>query len=103
VISNTSKVGHFTLDNAGNNGTAMEDLGTLLHEHDIEFDAEDRRVMCFEHIVNLSSGQVITRLTKVLADSVNEWVMPPPPNAFGNQSYSDAVECDPVALGHGVV
>src|SRR6202040_2838863 len=95
AISNTLKVGHFTIDNAGNNGTAMAELVVL---HDVEFDAEDCRVMCFEHIVNLSMGRVHKGLTKVLAETVDKCVAPPLPTSV-NQSYSYAVKHDPVALG----
>jgi hypothetical protein len=52
------KVGHFTLDNAGNNGTMMKSLEAMLASRDIVFDAVDRRIMCFAHIVDLSSKQV---------------------------------------------
>ena len=52
------KVGHFTLDNAGSNGTMMESLETMLADREIPFDAADRRIMCFAHIVDLSCGRV---------------------------------------------
>jgi len=35
------EVRHFTLDNASNNRTMMEELETMLTEHDIVFDVED--------------------------------------------------------------
>jgi hypothetical protein len=53
------KIGHFTLDNAGNNKTMMEALEKKLEERDIPFDATDRRIMCYAHVVNLCSGAVI--------------------------------------------
>jgi hypothetical protein len=37
----------------------MEALEKKLEERDIAFDATDRRIMCFAHIVNLCSGAVI--------------------------------------------
>ena len=40
----------------------MEALEKLLHEHDIAFDAVDRQVMCFAHIINLCSGHVINAI-----------------------------------------
>src|SRR5713226_4581775 len=58
-VSNVSlKVGHFTLDNARNNGTMMRFLETMMGDRDIAFDAVDRKIMCFAHIVDLSSRQV---------------------------------------------
>ena len=37
----------------------MEALEKKLEERDIAFDATDRRIMCFAHIINLCSGSVI--------------------------------------------
>jgi hypothetical protein len=53
------KVGHFTLDNAANNQTFMKSLETFLASRDVSFDADDRKVMCYAHTVDLSSGRVI--------------------------------------------
>ena len=58
-------------------------------------------VMCFPHVLNLSSGRVIERLTKVLEDIPEDWE--PPPLVHINQSYADAVARDPIALGRAVV
>jgi len=40
----------------------MEALEKLLHERDIAFDAVDRQIMCFAHIINLCSGRVINAI-----------------------------------------
>ena len=53
------EIGHITMDNASNNDTMMKSLETLLAAHDIPFDAVDRRVMCYAHIIDLSSRRVI--------------------------------------------
>lgn len=37
----------------------MKALEGKLEERDIAFDATDRRIMCYAHIINLSSGSVI--------------------------------------------
>jgi len=56
LVSNVSfKVGHFILDNARNNGTMMQFLETMLGDCDIAFDAVNRKIMCFAHVVDLSS------------------------------------------------
>jgi hypothetical protein len=39
-------VGHFTLDNASNNGSGMRELERLLINRGIKFDEYDNRVMC---------------------------------------------------------
>jgi hypothetical protein len=43
-----NKLGYFTLDNAGNNKTSMEDLGL-----EFGFDWEKRWVRCIGHVVNI--------------------------------------------------
>ncbi|KIL55152.1 hypothetical protein M378DRAFT_91340 [Amanita muscaria Koide BX008] len=55
--------GHWTLDNAASNDTFMESLEALHNERDIPFDAEDRRIMCFPHIVSIATGHVIKSST----------------------------------------
>ncbi|OBS17487.1 hypothetical protein FPOA_26474 [Fusarium poae] len=45
----THKVGYFTLDNASNNDTAMEEIGKALG-----FEGKTRRLRCFGHILNLA-------------------------------------------------
>lgn len=62
------KVGHFTLDNAGNNGTMMRHLETMLGDRDIAFDAVDRKIMCFAHVVDLSSKQVTRNADNTVDD-----------------------------------
>ena len=47
------------MDNAKHNDTFMEELQKLLDAQDIAFDAVDRRIMCYGHIVDLTSGRVI--------------------------------------------
>jgi hypothetical protein len=79
----------------------MEQIGRSLQAREIEFDAQDRKVMCFPHVVNLSSGRVIEGLTKVLEGGPDIWE--PPPAPIGGQSYAEAVARDPIALGRAVV
>ena len=50
------------MDNASNNTTMMQELEVLLGARDIPFDAADRRIMCFAHVVDLSSGRVVHAL-----------------------------------------
>lgn len=72
-ISDVSlKVGHFTMDNASNNGTMMQHLEEMLRERDVAFDALDRRVRCFAHIVDLCSGQVARSADSTVADDEND-------------------------------
>lgn len=48
------KIEYFTLDNASNNDTAVQELGKQLG-----FDGMSRRVRCFGHIVNLAAGALL--------------------------------------------
>lgn len=48
------KIGYFTLDNAENNDTAMDDIGKNLG-----FDGRRRRGRCFGHILNLSAKALL--------------------------------------------
>lgn len=48
------KIGYFTLDNAENNDTAMNDIGKNLG-----FDGRRRRGRCFGHILNLSAKALL--------------------------------------------
>jgi hypothetical protein len=57
------KVGHFTLDNAANNKTMMKELQKLLEIREIPFDAEDARISCFPHVVNLATQRILQSLT----------------------------------------
>ncbi len=86
------KVGHFTLDNASNNGTMMQALETKLRQRDIDFDADDRRIMCFAHVIDLCSGRVVRAacdgpdeveddLDEDDSSSSDEYTVPPNPIA----------------------
>ena len=97
-----SQGGHWTLDNAANNGTFMVELAELLHARDIPFDAEDRRIMCFPHIVNICCQHTIKKFTDItLIDDPEQTPVVPPPN--GRQSFAEAVQRDPIALGRNIV
>jgi len=57
------------MDNASNNRTMMEQLEPILASHDIPFDATDRQIMCFAHMINLCSGHVIHAMTDGAVDN----------------------------------
>jgi len=70
----------------------MEELKTMLTKHDIAFDAEDRRIMCFVHVVDLCSRRVI----RAASNGVE-------PGNDGSSSDSDATVSNPIALARAVV
>jgi hypothetical protein len=80
----------------------MVELEELLLARDITFEAEDRRIMCFPHIVNICCQHAIKKFTDVsLADVPEQTPVTLPPIDF--QSFEDAVKRDPVALGRNIV
>jgi hypothetical protein len=99
------QIGHFTVDNASSNDMTMREVERHLHERDINFDVADRKVMCFGHVIDLSSGRVIDAFTNTrqLADENEDWSAPPAPNVPSRQTYEEAVARDPVAIGRTVV
>jgi hypothetical protein len=50
---------HFTLDNAGNNGTCMEELSSLLSEWDVTFHPVAHQIPCFPHIINICVQHIL--------------------------------------------
>ena len=52
------------MDNLGTNTKAMEELASLLSDREIPFDANDRRVMCFPHIINIICQHVIEKMSR---------------------------------------
>jgi hypothetical protein len=96
--------GHWTLDNAANNGTFMIEFGNLLRAHDIDFDPIDHRVMCFPHIVNICCQHLIANFTNIdLAETATEFVAVLPPGLPDRQTFEEAIKRDPVALGRDIV
>jgi len=70
----------------------MEELKTMLTKRDIAFNVEDRRIMCFAHVVDLCSRRVI----RAVSDGVE-------PRNDGSSSDSDAAVSNPIALACAVV
>jgi hypothetical protein len=80
------------LDNATNNGTMMRSLEAMLGARDIAFDAVDRKIMCFAHVVDLSSGQVTSNASKTVDD-----------DGDFPQSDGETTVSDPIARGRNIV
>jgi len=64
----------------------------MLTKRDIAFNAEDCRIMCFAHVVDLCSGRVI----HVASDGVE-------PGNDGLSSDGDAAVSNPIVLAYAVV
>ena len=50
----SEKIGHFTLDNATNNDTALQSIAKYLEVLGIQFNPIEHRLRCFCHIINLT-------------------------------------------------
>jgi len=84
----TIQVGHWTLDNAANNGTFMEELEHLLHQRDIDFDHMDRGIMCFPHVINICCQHILSKFANV--NLVNTTSVAELPSSANEQSYEEA-------------
>lgn len=81
------------MDNASNNETMMKELERLLLLRDIPFDAADRKIMCYSHVVDLSSGRVINAVSSQATNGED--------SDTGGDSDSPAL--DPIAHARKVV
>lgn len=50
----------------------MEELERLLEAREIPFDAQDRKIMCYAHVIDLSSGRIIKGLSEADTHSDSE-------------------------------
>jgi hypothetical protein len=104
------------MDNASANATMMQELGRMFKERDIDFDPIDRQIMCYAHVINLSSGRVIQAASRTAAaaaaadrddfgdfDADSSEPSRPLPYSPDQQTYADAVARDPIALARNVV
>jgi hypothetical protein len=93
------------MDNTSNNATMLQELARLLKECDIVFNPADCKVMCYAHVIDLSTGRVIDALAKKRTDDDDDDDLTglPLPHSRNEQTYDEAVARDPIALGHAVV
>lgn len=69
-------MGHWTLDNAAMNDTFMLglELGLSLRNISTSFNAQDRRIMCFPHIVSICTGHMVDEATTTsYSDSIDDY------------------------------
>ena len=55
------QAGHWTMDNAKNNDTFITNLGSLLNQREIVYDASQHRIMCFPHIVHICVTHILNQ------------------------------------------
>ena len=90
------------MDNASSNDTMMKELERLLLRREIPsgFDAQDRKIMCYSHVVDLSSGRVIDNVSKVNTGDAYDWNAHQP---LRKVTYTDAIARDTIAHARAVV
>jgi len=73
-----------------NNATMMLELEHLLGECKIEFDAQDRRIMCFPHIINISIGHILNSFSDSDPADLEDTLV----GAFADDSDDDSGDSD---------
>jgi len=97
-------MGHFTLDNASNNNTAMQKLAQLLLDKcEFTFDPDECWIRCFPHIMHICVHHTIDKytdadFTNVAAQWFNTLQQP-----INKTAYLRAVQQDPIKLGRECV
>jgi hypothetical protein len=83
----------------------MENLATRLGDVGISFDPVDRRIMCFPHTINIACQHLIKSFTNIDFADTDDDVLSvlPELQASGRQSFDEAVQRDPIALGRNIV
>ena len=73
----------------------IQELGVILQSHNINFNPQDRYIMCFSHVINICCQHMIDKLTDTVAVDGTQGTHLENPA----QSYKDAVKCDLIAYG----
>jgi len=60
------------MDNASNNDTAMTELEVILAEKNIKFNAQQQRIWCYPHIINICVSHIVKSLGKVNDEGVED-------------------------------
>jgi hypothetical protein len=102
ACSDIVQTGHFTLDNAGNNQTAMQELSNLLGQRGIDFDSVEHRILCFPHIINICVKHVIDEYTAADYSTVaNTWTVED--QIIKKVDYIQAVQAKPLERARNIV
>jgi hypothetical protein len=82
----------------------LEELQKLLAKRGIRFDYKDQRIMCFPHVINICCQHVIEKFTNIkLSESFDEFVAGELACRIQDQTFDDAIDRDPIALGRNIV
>ncbi|KAF8838000.1 hypothetical protein BDN67DRAFT_982860, partial [Paxillus ammoniavirescens] len=91
------------MDNTSNNKTCIQELETLLHACDVEFDALDCLVMCFPHVMHICTTHIIKSFTDNELTTIADAWIGVFPDGDKHEAYVEAVRLDPITMGRDIV
>lgn len=77
----------------------MQHLETLLRSRDVDFDAHDRQIRCFPHIINICVKHVTENFSNYSLEDIAETF----PNGADRTQYTAAVRSNPIKMGRSIV
>jgi hypothetical protein len=81
----------------------MQELDRLLQAREIPFGAQDRKIMCYSHVVDLSSGRIINGLSRVNTHSdTSDWDADELPS-LTEPTYTNAIARNTISHARTVV
>jgi hypothetical protein len=82
----------------------MEELEVLLQQREIDFDAKDRRIICFPHTMNICVKHVLDKFSDADLDTMAQaFIHAFPDDSVNKDLYLAAVQDCPISLGRNVV
>ena len=81
----------------------MQELDRLIQSRDIPFDAQDRKIMCYSHVIDLSCGHIVDGLSRLNTRSdTSDWDADELPLLI-EPTYTDAIARDTISHARTVV
>ena len=81
----------------------MQELDQLIQSCKIPFDTQDRKIMCYSHVIDLSCGRIVDGLSWVnTCSDTSDWDADELPSLI-EPTYTDAIAHDTISHAHTVV
>ena len=81
----------------------MQELDQLIQSCKIPFDTQDRKIMCYSHVIDLSRGRIVDGLSRVNTRSdTSDWDADELPSLI-EPTYTDAIARDTISHARTVV
>jgi hypothetical protein len=92
------------MDNLTTNDAMMRKIEEILEEREIPFNAEDSRIMCFPHIINIIVQHVLAKMTSAPildsdhdeSDATNDDLLVGADQRGRTQTFQSAFSADPI-------